>query len=564
METTQRRSRTGCYTCRQRHLKCDEEKPICWRCRIGGRNCLRPNNSEAQPARPRRTAIYGKTFQRASPDTNCPAQLPIPNDMRGNDDPSPMVAAPAQSVSSLPDLGVIGIPTTPSTVIPSATVSTPLAEGTASPGGADLATSAPFDVQTLQGIQLYLDHSDIKAASPTTHGSVPAFTVSTEEETLLQHYVRRLAKWVRFSDADRHFTITVPHLARRSPILLKAVSALAARHLCCLGSWDSAIAEDYHKQCIGLLIPALGDPNAATDDTLLAALVMLRLYEHLNVSDSGQDYEHHLRGVSAMVTSTIRNPWTASGSGLKWAAFWCFFRQSIYPACVYRQPLKFDISGSNIEVRLSSPAAGVMPTVEEESEWCHWITWILGQVADFCFGTRSLELTPTEEKESWNGLVQAVDMWEANKPKSFLPVACNDREPEQGRWFPEIWFGSEWHAMAAAQSLAARILLDVHHPQTRKITIGEFGFLRARQQLERKVLLHARSLCGICLTDPTNVSAIFTMCHAIFTFSSFINIDEERRLLVRVLRTVERDEGWPTTWIVNALKVDWDVDWVDE
>lgn len=38
--------------------------------------------------------------------------------------------------------------------------------------------------------------------------------------------------------------------------------------------------------------------------------------------------------------------------------------------------------------------------------------------------------------------------------------------------------------MAAVQSLAARILLDVHHPQTRKITIGDFGFLRARQQLE--------------------------------------------------------------------------------
>jgi hypothetical protein len=148
-----------------------------------------------------------------------------------------------------------------------------------------------------------------------------------------------------------------------------------------------------------------------------------------------------------MVTSTIRNPWAASGSGLKWAAFWCCFRQSIYPACVYRQPLKFDISSSNIEVRLSSPAAGVMPTVEEESEWGHWITWILGQVADFCFGTRSLEMTRTEEKEAWNGLVQAVDMWEANKPKSFLPVACNDREPEQGRWFPEIWFGSEWHGV---------------------------------------------------------------------------------------------------------------------
>ncbi|GFG00887.1 hypothetical protein IFM5058_00212 [Aspergillus udagawae] len=564
METTQRRSRTGCYTCRQRHLKCDEEKPVCWRCRIGGRNCLRPNNSAAQPARPRRTSIYEKASQRASPGTSGPAQLPILNDVRDNVDPSPIVAPPAQSISSSPDSGVTGVTTTPSTVVPSVTVPTTLAEGTASPGEADLAASALFDVQTLQGIQLHLDHSDIKAASPTTQGSIPPFTVSKEEETLLQHYVRRLAKWVRFSDADRHFTITVPHLARRSPILLKAVSALAARHLCCLGSWDSAIAEDYHKQCIGLLIPALGDPNAATDDTLFAALVLLRLYEHLDVSDSGRDYEHHLKGVSAMVTSTIRNPWAGSGSGLKWAAFWCCFRQSVYPACVYRQSLKFDISGSNIEVRLSSPATGVLPTVEEESEWCHWITWILGQVADFCFGTRSLEMTPTEEEEAWNGLVQTLDMWEADKPKSFLPVACNDREPEQGRWFPETCFGSEWHAMAAAQSLAARILLDVHHPQTRKITIGEFGFLRARQQLEGKVLLHARSLCGICLTDPTNVAVIFTMCHAIFSFSSFINVDEERRLLVRLLRTVERDEGWPTTWIVNALKVDWDVDWVDE
>jgi hypothetical protein len=148
-----------------------------------------------------------------------------------------------------------------------------------------------------------------------------------------------------------------------------------------------------------------------------------------------------------MVTSTIRNPWTASGSGLKWAAFWCCFRQSVYPASLHRQPLKFDISGYKIEVNLSTPAPGVMATVEEESEWCHWITWILGQVVDFCFGTRSRDMTMLEQKQAWDGLLQAVEMWEANKPKSFLPVACNERNPELGAWFPEIWFGSEWHGM---------------------------------------------------------------------------------------------------------------------
>lgn len=87
---------------------------------------------------------------------------------------------------------------------------------------------------------------------------------------------------MRYSDADRHFSITVPHLARCSPILYKAVSALAARHLSCIGSYDSPNADDYHKQCIELLIPALNEPNVAADDTLLAALVLLRLYEHLN------------------------------------------------------------------------------------------------------------------------------------------------------------------------------------------------------------------------------------------------------------------------------------------
>lgn len=87
---------------------------------------------------------------------------------------------------------------------------------------------------------------------------------------------------MRYSDADRHFSITVPHLARGSPILCTAVSALAARHLSRTGSYDSSVADEYHKQCIELLIPALNEPNAAADDKLLAALVLLRLYEHVN------------------------------------------------------------------------------------------------------------------------------------------------------------------------------------------------------------------------------------------------------------------------------------------
>ncbi|RLL97680.1 hypothetical protein CFD26_107265 [Aspergillus turcosus] len=562
------RSRTGCYTCRQRHVKCDEEKPICWRCRIGGRNCERPDYAEAQRSRPRpqrRRATTSENVLQPTHDSTHRRQSIAFNEL------APVTASAVPTLSSPTSSASRGISirslTTqhPHNVDAHASLAAPLT--TTPPSAPDVESSnanVAFDLHTLQGIRLYLNHADIRADSPDGYSSGSTFTVSAEEEFLIQHYARRISKWVLYSDADRHFSITVPHLARRSPILCRAVSALAARHLSCTGNYDSSVADDYHKQCIELLIPALNEPNAAADDKLLAALVLLRLYEQVNVSYSGKDYEHHLSGVSAMVTSTIRNPWTASGSGLKWAAFWCCFRQSVYPACLHRQPLKFDISGYKIEVNLSTPAPGVMATVEEESEWCHWITWILAQVVDFCFGTRSRDMTMLEEGQAWKGLLQAVEMWEANKPKSFLPVACNERNPELGGWFPEILFGSEWHAMATTQSLAARILLDVYNPETRRISIGEFGFLRARERLESKVLLHARSLCGICLANPANIGAIFTLCHTIFAFSSFISVDEERKLLVQVLRIAERDDGWPTSWIVNALKADWNVDWVDE
>ncbi|EME45301.1 hypothetical protein DOTSEDRAFT_71113 [Dothistroma septosporum NZE10] len=33
------KTRTGCKTCRQRHIKCDEERPTCRRCRLSGREC---------------------------------------------------------------------------------------------------------------------------------------------------------------------------------------------------------------------------------------------------------------------------------------------------------------------------------------------------------------------------------------------------------------------------------------------------------------------------------------------------------------------------------------------
>ncbi|KAF2705615.1 hypothetical protein K504DRAFT_387678 [Pleomassaria siparia CBS 279.74] len=46
-----RRTRSGCFTCRQRRVKCDESHPICERCRKGNRECIYPEIQSATKAR---------------------------------------------------------------------------------------------------------------------------------------------------------------------------------------------------------------------------------------------------------------------------------------------------------------------------------------------------------------------------------------------------------------------------------------------------------------------------------------------------------------------------------
>lgn len=48
--TKHRRTRSGCYTCRGRRVKCDEAHPICERCKKGGRDCVYPEPSTSTKA----------------------------------------------------------------------------------------------------------------------------------------------------------------------------------------------------------------------------------------------------------------------------------------------------------------------------------------------------------------------------------------------------------------------------------------------------------------------------------------------------------------------------------
>ncbi|KAF2180508.1 hypothetical protein K469DRAFT_272356 [Zopfia rhizophila CBS 207.26] len=58
-----RRTRSGCFTCRTRRVKCDETHPICERCRKGNRECVYPEpQANSKPSR-----SGAKSSQKSSP-----------------------------------------------------------------------------------------------------------------------------------------------------------------------------------------------------------------------------------------------------------------------------------------------------------------------------------------------------------------------------------------------------------------------------------------------------------------------------------------------------------------
>ncbi|KAF2125163.1 hypothetical protein P153DRAFT_300606 [Dothidotthia symphoricarpi CBS 119687] len=64
-----RRTRSGCFTCRHRRVKCDESHPVCERCRKGGRECIYPDTQGSQKlVRGFKSGKSGSTGSVSSPE----------------------------------------------------------------------------------------------------------------------------------------------------------------------------------------------------------------------------------------------------------------------------------------------------------------------------------------------------------------------------------------------------------------------------------------------------------------------------------------------------------------
>jgi hypothetical protein len=316
-----------------------------------------------------------------------------------------------------------------------------------------------------------------------------------QEAMLLQHYIEDVALFFDMIDPRDHFGVHIVQMAKQNSTLMNAILALSARQLSRTTDFDPYIADAYYQRCFDTLIPALNDGVAIKEEPLLAATVILRLLEEMNISIIGSDPQGHLFGTQAIIRAAEQSYAGTSGPDWRQAIYWAAFRQELWISLMTQRPFKLHIFPAD---RSLEPA--------NDSIWATRTIAHLADVSNFVFG---------EDRHSivrYNQLMDENKSWAQCRPDSFDPFYFRQDRDGSGRNFPDMRFHQKTHVMGTQYRLLAHMLLIVHDP-----TIPQLGpaHKASRAVVDRTVQDNVRTLCGVAQSNPKVFPCKFVACFAI-------------------------------------------------
>lgn len=280
--------------CRKRHVKCtpplltcnvnelmllasgDESRPRCASCRRREETC-----EYANPIRFKQHVVTHDHKRRTSSSQSIVANSTV-------------------------ELSSAGLGASPTSSFPSPGIDSPR-QPSGSFGVA--ARLSPFQ-QRVSPYRSQAEASAVLSQSPEICAQNPMinYEYSYSDAKYLHHFASKLGRWLDCTDPKRQFTVKIPQLVSSERILLLAVTCFAARHM-----KDTSKAILAHEESVNLLISRLNVANVASDDALLCAIVILRVYEQLDGKFATPSHLHRLkkRLQHPMLGSTTSDIWPA-------------------------------------------------------------------------------------------------------------------------------------------------------------------------------------------------------------------------------------------------------------
>ncbi|KAK3049845.1 hypothetical protein LTS18_012682 [Coniosporium uncinatum] len=222
------------------------------------------------------------------------------------------------------------------------------------------------------------------------------------------------------------------------------------------------------------------------DENLLAAMVILRYLEEVEVPLSGADTQSHLLGTHIFLQAQESHTMTG---GLRQAAYWVALRQEIYIAFVSQRSIVPTLEHCAIERSL------------EPGDDCTWANRIIvhcAHVIKYCFGDAS------KTTSLYDGLVEYCERWMTFKPPSFDPMFLREPTNADGdgggkdKIFPEIWLLNDAVVTALQHYHLARILLSAHNPKVPRLGPSSRPALKI---VDEDIKFHIRTICGMALSN---------------------------------------------------------------
>ena len=193
--------------------------------------------------------------------------------------------------------------------------------------------------------------------------------------------------------------------------------------------------------------------------------------------------------------------------------------------------------------------------------------YITAFVSKWAFGEDS-------SQNRWRELCQMVKEWQDERPSTFDPVYFRNRDPENGRFFPEICYATDEAVHASHYYYMAKLLLATHDP-----SIPRLGprMKSAMATMQEHALSYVRTMVGSA-TCNNYIPAKFSGSLAVIvckssrdfciseeadrlilgTGASWFTDRQEQQALLDFMTEADRCSGWPRDHALQALMDEWD------
>jgi len=550
-----KRVRTGCLTCRKRHLKCDEGLPICQNCKKSSRKCERgvrlnflETTIEAPPYLLARTHDWKVTFQDDSRD--------IASEYKGGlEKYHPMEPEPKRQRIEVPD-----------TTYDYSQIAAPIMSHQQLPG--HQATYQSYNevsqpVFTSSTTQSYVDASQhMQAYAEQAHRqsyddgvmlsqgpeTFPSPLNDRDEVLYMQVFVEEVGLWMDSMDADKHFSRLIPFQALREPMLKYALLACGVRHLTLVNTvYRDEEAVKYYTEANRLLMKSLQNPDR--DSSLCATTaVILNVYEVMN--EKALQRMNHIAGSRALIKECR---WDATATGIGGACFWLNVGLELFSCLHFNWSVAWDPDTWGIDMTMNPQPIGC-----NEEDWTHKMLWILAKVTNFrASAPQFQEQTVQAEQmrmhrrhQEWMGLKQFCDKWHNCVPQTMHPMAevpiyaTTSKSP-----FPEVWYIKRTTIVARLFYHTAMALLGMAHPLKQVDA-------QLNAEMHDMQMQHSRQICGIVgHVKDRGVASASIRCLAIAGEVLTDRRDQEE--VLRYFDKIKKETGWRVDFIWDDLKEKW-------